>query len=264
MKTFAEATAVRAADGGFVTDLDPLWAVGDKLHGGYLLAVLGRAVTASGGGHAHPVAVTASFLRPPAAGPASVSVTLLREGRTTAQYRASLVQDGRVCVEALVTQGALDDAAPWWSAAPAPDLPGEDECVLLPADSPGSPFRVHILDVVEHRLDPSSLGFAMGQPSQTGRTGAWLRLADGADWDPLSLLVALDPAPPISLVLGVRGWAPTITLTAYLRRLPAPGPLRVTMQAAEITSGRMDETALAWDAKGNLVAQATQLAAIRH
>ena len=264
MTTFAEATAVRAAEGGFVADLDPLWAVGDKLHGGYLLAVLARAVSATAGGHAHPVAVTASFLRPPAAGPATVSVTLLRAGRTTAQYRAGLVQDGQACVEALVTQGALDDAAPWWSAAPAPGLPAEDECVLLPADSPGSPLRVHILDVVEHRLDPSSLGFAMGQPSQTGRTGAWLRLADGADWDPLSLLVALDPAPPISLVLGVRGWAPTITLTAYLRRLPAPGPLRVTMQAAEITSGRMDETALAWDAKGNLVAQATQLAAIRH
>jgi acyl-coenzyme A thioesterase PaaI-like protein len=264
MKTFAEATAVRADKGGFLVDLDPRWAVGDKLHGGYLLAVLGRAVTAGSPGHAHPVAITASFLRPPVAGAAGVSVTMLRSGRTTALYRAGLVQDGQVCVEALVTQGALDDAAPWWTAAPAPEIPAEDECVLLPAESPGSPFRVHILDVVEHRLDPSSLGFALGQPSQAGRTAAWLRLADGADWDPLSLLVALDPAPPISLVLGVAGWAPTITLTAYLRRLPAPGPLRVTMQAAEITSGRMDETALAWDAKGNLVAQATQLAAIRH
>jgi acyl-coenzyme A thioesterase PaaI-like protein len=264
MKTFAEATAVLATEGGFVADLDPRWAVGDKLHGGYLLAILGRAVAARSSGHAHPVAVTASFLRPPVAGPATVSVTVLREGRSTALYRAALVQDGQVCVEALVTQGALDDAAPWWTAAAAPSLPAEEECVLLPAESPGSPFRVHILDVVEHRLDPSSLGFAVGQPSQTGRTGAWLRLTDGADWDPLGLLVALDPAPPISLVLGVSGWAPTITLTAYLRRLPAPGPLRVTMQAAEITSGRMDETAMAWDSKGNLVAQATQLAAIRH
>jgi hypothetical protein len=38
----------------------------------------------------------------------------------------------------------------------------------------------------------------------------------------------------------------------------------MTMQAAEIASGRMDGTAPAWDSKGNLVAQATQLAAIRH
>lgn len=48
-----------------------------------------------------------------------------------------------------------------------------------------------------------------------------------------------------------------------VRRLPAPGPLRVTMHATDITAGRMDETAQAWDATGNLVAQATQLAAVR-
>jgi acyl-coenzyme A thioesterase PaaI-like protein len=263
MKTFAEATAVIERDGSFVAELDPQWAVGDKLHGGYLMAVLGRAVSAAAG-HEHPVAITTSFLRPPAAGEATVEVVTLREGRTTSQYRATLAQDGQVCAEALVTQGGLDDAEPWWSAAPPPELPPEEECVRLPSVAPGAPFVVPLLDVVEHRLDPSVLGFAVGQPSKAGRTGAWLRLADGADWDPLSLLVALDLAPPISLTLGVTGWAPTITFTAYLRRLPAPGPLRVTMRAAEITSGRMDETALAWDTKGNLVAQATQLAAIRH
>jgi acyl-coenzyme A thioesterase PaaI-like protein len=264
VKSFAEATAVIArADGAYQAELDPQWAVGDKLHGGYLMAVLGRAVSAAAG-HEHPVAVTTSFLRPPAAGPAIVRVTPLREGRGSALYRASLEQNELVCAEAMITQGGLDDAEPWWSAAPPPELPPEDECVLLPPDAPGAAFRVHLLEVVEHRLDPASLGFAAGRPSKTGRTGAWLRLADGSDWDPLSLLVALDLAPPISLTLGVTGWAPTITFTAYLRRLPAPGPLRVTMQAAEITSGRMDETALAWDTKGNLVAQATQLAAIRH
>ncbi|AEV85177.1 hypothetical protein ACWT_4157 [Actinoplanes sp. SE50] len=122
---------------------------------------------------------------------------------------------------------------------------------------------MHLLDVVDHRLDPSCLGFAVGQPSSTGQVSGWLRLSDGTDWDPWSLLVALDPSPPISLTLGIQGWAPTVSLTAYLRRLPAPGPLRMTMRAAEVTSGRMDETALLWDSKGALVAQATQLAAVR-
>lgn len=262
MKTFAEATAVRAVDGGFRAELDAHWAVGDKLHGGYLMAVLARAVTAAAS-HPHTVAVSTSFLLPPAPGPATVAVVPLREGRSTAQYRATLEQDGRVCAEALVTQGVLDDAEAYWSAAPPPELPPEDDCFLLPADAPGASVRVHLLDVVEHRLDPAALGFAVGRPSRSGRVGAWLRLADGADWDPLSMLVALDLAPPISLTLGVTGWAPTITFTAYNRRLPAPGPLRILMNAAEITSGRMDETALAWDVKGNLVAQATQLAAIR-
>jgi acyl-coenzyme A thioesterase PaaI-like protein len=264
MKTFAEATAVVPSDVGYRAELDAQWAVGDKLHGGYLMAVLARAVTTTATAmHPHTIAISTSFLRPPASGVASVNVELLREGRATAQFRAALVQDGQTCAEALVTQGELDDAEPWWSAAQVPELPAEDECFLLPSEPPGAAFPVPLLDVVEHRLDPAALGFAVGQPSQKGQIGGWLRLADGADWDPLSLLIALDLAPPISLTLGVMGWAPTITFTAYNRRLPAPGPLRVVMNAAEITSGRMDETALAWDSKGNLVAQATQLAAIR-
>jgi len=107
------------------------------------------------------------------------------------------------------------------------------------------------------------LGFAAGQPSRDGRVAGWLRLADGADWDPLSLLIATDPAPPVSLTLGVTGWAPTLSLTAYVRRLPVPGPVRVVMHSSEITSGRMDEIVEVWDDGDNLVAQGIQLAAVR-
>ncbi|WP_250037669.1 thioesterase family protein [Paractinoplanes maris] len=259
MKSFREATAV---DQDRQADLDPQWAVGDKLHGGYLMAVLGRAVAATAP-LPHLVAMTTTFLRPPAPGAARVEVEALREGRTAGQYRARLMQDGTPCAEALVTQGTLDASAPWWARAKPPALPAEEDCLLLPSNQPGSPFTVHLLDVVEHRLDPACLGFAAGQPSQDGRVAGYLRLADGADWDPLSLLIATDPAPPVSLTLGVTGWAPTLSLTAYVRRLPAPGPVRVVMHSNEITSGRMDEVVEVWDAADNLVAQATQLAAVR-
>ncbi|GAB2572257.1 hypothetical protein Aab01nite_03430 [Paractinoplanes abujensis] len=262
MKTFTEATAVVAADGALEADLDAGWAIGDKLHGGYLMAILGRAV-ATTAEHPHLVSMTTTFLRPPAAGRARVTVELLRAGRTAGQYRARLEQDGQPCAEALVTQGLLDRSQPWWGRAKPPALPAEDECVRLPAQAPGSPFPVPLLDLVEHRLDPAVLGFAAGQPSPDGQTAGWLRFADGADWDPLSLLIATDPAPPISLTLGLTGWAPTLSLTAYVRRLPAPGPLRFAMRSSEITSGRMDEIVEVWDAADTLVAQATQLAAVR-
>ncbi|MBU2665476.1 thioesterase family protein [Actinoplanes bogorensis] len=258
MKSFAGATAVVAGR----ADLDPQWAIGDKLHGGYIMAVLGRAV-AEQAELPHLVAMSTTFLRPPTAGPATVTVDVLRAGRSAGQYRARLEQDGHPCAEALVTQGVLDSAEPWWGRAKPPALPPEEECFRLPSEAPGSPFPVPLLDLVEHRLDPSVLGFAMGQPSREGRTAGWLRFADGADWDPLSLLIATDPAPPISLTLGVNGWAPTLSLTAYVRRLPAPGPLRFVMGSSEITSNRMDETVEVWDSADTLVAQATQLAAVR-
>ena len=56
---------------------------------------------------------------------------------------------------------------------------------------------------------------------------------------------------------------PTLELTAYVRALPAPGPVRVLHKAQLIEGNRVDEACFVWDSRGRLVAQATQLAGIR-
>jgi hypothetical protein len=119
------------------------------------------------------------------------------------------------------------------------------------------------MDVVDVRVDPDLLRWALGHPTHRGVIGGWQRLADSSDWDPASLLVALDAAPPVSFDLGSPGWAPTIQFSAYVRRLPVAGPIRFHVHANDVGGGRMDEIAYAWDAKGRLVAQATQIAAVR-
>ncbi|MET9343060.1 thioesterase family protein [Nonomuraea sp. NPDC003804] len=265
MTTFGEATAVvPRADGGFDATLDETWSVGGKAHGGYLLAVMGRAAVESAGhDHPHVTAVSGAFVSPPAFGPARVEVETLRQGKAVTQVRARLSQDGAPLVEALITLGRLTEEDPWWSDLEPVDLPDEQECWLSPTEPPGAGMRVPLMEVIEQRLNPAHLAFAFGEPSRRGVIAGWQRLADGSDWDPLSLLVAMDPVPPVSFDLGATGWVPTIQLSAYIRRLPAPGPLRVRLTASDVTGERMDETAHAWDAKGRLVAQATQLAAVR-
>ena len=244
--------------------LDAQWSVDTKLHGGYLLAILGRAAAhAAGSGYRHLTAISGSFLVPPEPGPALVRVEVLRAGRSSAQLRARLIQHGVPSVEALITQGRITQADSWWSLLDPVELPDEQDCFLVPCDAPAAGFSVPLMDVVEQRLDPGVLGFAVGAPSGRGVIAGWQRLADGTDWDPLSLLIALDPVPPVSYDLGVPGWTPSVSLTAYIRALPAPGPVRVRMQATEITDDRMDEVAHVWDARGRLVAQSTQIAAIR-
>ncbi|RZQ63819.1 thioesterase family protein [Amycolatopsis suaedae] len=265
MSAFAAASAVSrtAPDSAeFTAELDPQWTVGDKLHGGYLLAVMARAAGEIAH-HPHLTAISGSFAVPPRPGPATVAVELLRAGTGVSQLRATLVQEGKPAAEALITQGTLDDADSWWSSVEPIDIPPEENCVPATADAPGAGFRVNLLDVVDQRVDPRHAGFAVGKPAGDGVISSWQRLADGSDWDPLSLLVALDPVPPVSYDLGMPGWAPTVQFTAYLRRLPAPGPVRVRMFATDVGGGRMDETARAWDSKGRPVAQATQLAAVR-
>ncbi|MEU1726379.1 thioesterase family protein [Nonomuraea sp. NPDC005692] len=266
MGTFGEATALvaRGAD-EFGATLDAQWSVGTKLHGGYLLAVLARAACQSGAGERHPhvTAVSGAFVEPPVPGPADVRVEPLRIGRSLAQVRVSLAQEGRVRVESHVTLGVLDDGDPWWTSLPPVELPAEEDCFLAPTDPPGADFPVPLMAVVEERVDPAHLAFAFGAPTRRGEIASWQRLADGSDWDPLSLLVALDPVPPVSFDLGLSGWVPTIQLSAYIRRLPAPGPIRVRLSATDVGGDRMDEVAHVWDSKGRLVAQATQLAAVR-
>ena len=52
-----------------------------------------------------------------------------------------------------------------------------------------------------------------------------LRFVDGRDPDPLALLYAVDALPPATFDLsGTTGWVPTLSLTAYVRAPPAPGP----------------------------------------
>jgi hypothetical protein len=102
----------------------------------------------------------------------------------------------------------------------------------------------------------------------SGEVSGWLRFANGADFDPVSLLYAADSFPPATLTLGSVGWAPTLELTVYVRGIPAPGPLRVRQRAGLLHGDTpdtmtVDQVCEVWDSRDHLVAQATQLALVR-
>lgn len=270
-KGFAEVSAlsVRRQEGNlqdFDADIDADWTIGGKPHGGYLLALLGRAALIATG-QPHVLASAATYLRPPNPGAATVSTLVLREGRSATQVRASISQAGETCVEAHVTVGHIDPAStPYWTAPRAGSVPATacdiDECVALREGPPGG-HRVAIMDQVELRLDPASLGYLSAKPSGRGEVRGWLKLPFGEAFDSVSLLFAADALPPATFDIEMAGWVPTLTLTVYVRAVPEPGPVQVLQRAALIQGRLVDETCYVWDAKGALVAQATQLAGIR-
>ncbi len=267
---FDAATAVTARRDGSAYDatVDGSWTIGDKPNGGYLLALMARAarqtVQSSGADHPDPLAASATYLRPPEAGPAVVRTELRRAGRTASQVHVALDQGGAMAVEALITLGTLrPEATPWWSDAPPPELAPEPECVRLVADVPGEQFRAAIMDVIEVRLDPAVTGFTTGSPGGGGELRGWLRFTDGRAADTLSLLFVADAYPPATFELVRAGWVPTLELTVYVRGIPAPGPLRVRQRARLVEGGMVDEICEVWDSRGRAVAQGTQLARIR-
>ena len=272
---FDRATAVTLRhaddDGRAVHDLevDPGWTIGDKPNGGYLLAALARAAVATtsaieGPAHPHALSATAAYVGPPALGPAEVHTEVLRRGRGMSQARSRLVQEGGVRVEATFTLGRLDpDAAPWWGGEPVPDLAGTPAERRMPEAGRGD-MHLPIMERVDIRLDPATAGFTEGRPAGVGEIRARLAFADGRAPDPLALLYAVDALPPATFDLAdLTGWVPTLSLTAYVRALPAPGPLVVRQRARLVEARTVDETCDVWDSRGRLVAQATQLAGIR-
>ena len=57
--------------------------------------------------------------------------------------------------------------------------------------------RVAILEQIEVRLDPDSLGFTTGHPSGRGELRGWLAPPSDEGFDSLSLLFAVDAFPPL-------------------------------------------------------------------
>ena len=99
MHAFDLATAVRGGPGSWKATVDEGWTIGDRPNGGYLLALATRAALGEVD-HPHPLAVSAQFLAPPAAGPAELEVVPLRAGRSLSTARVTLSQDGRPQLEA--------------------------------------------------------------------------------------------------------------------------------------------------------------------
>ena len=260
---FDSATAVRRAEGGGLTaELDPGWDVGSGiLNGGYLLAVAARAAVLEGP-HPHPVGLSASYLRAPAAGPTSLVVVPGTAGRTLAHSLVTLGDAGTPALTVQATTATLTDVPSAYSV-PMPDVPPVEECFSLAEHAHLAPPGVQVPGLslrVDTRLDPGTAGWALGQPSGEPVLRAWMRFADGREPDPLALVVFADALPPTSFALGNLGWAPTVQLQVLVRALPAPGWCLVEARSSEVSGGWVDEDYRIWDSTGRLVAQSRQLA----
>jgi Thioesterase-like superfamily len=252
----------------YAGEIDPAWSIGGRPNGGYLMAMVARAcVLTVEPDHGDPLGVSAAFPASPEPGPVELEVDVVRRGRAFSTLRARMRQDGRSQVEAVVTCGRLADAAETvFDGTTRPALPPIDACFELPTQGPG--FEVLLMGVVRERLDPAVLGWAQGRPGGVPEIRGYLSLQDGREPDALSLVLAVDAAPPPTFELGIQGWVPTLQLSAWIRQRPAAGPLVLRSRPSLVTTtaagtGFTDETCEVWDSTGALVATGHQLAGLR-
>ncbi|WP_406409111.1 thioesterase family protein [Streptomyces halstedii] len=252
-------------EGVYDAELSAGWTIIQAVNGGYLLAMLGRALS-DALPHSDPFSVSAHYLTASAPGPAVIRTQTVRTGRTLSTGQASLFQyaeDGTEVerIRVLATYGDLDGLTDEVrTSAEPPAIPPREDC-LGPSDGPAPiPGSSAITERLDIKLDPATVGWAVGAPSGRGEMRGWFGLADGRDPDPFSLLLAVDALPPTAFELGLKGWTPTIELTTHIRCRPAPGPLRVSITTRNLAGGFLEEDADVWDSAGRLVAQSRQLA----
>jgi hypothetical protein len=261
-----DTAVVRREPGVYDTELSAGWTIINAVNGGYLLAVVGRAL-ADALPHPDPFTVSAHYFTPSVPGPAVVRTDVVRSGRTLSSGQASLFQydaEGNEVerIRVLASYGDLDALTDdVRTTAKPPAIPPQEHCFSA-SDGPAPPIPGSnaITDRLDLRLDPATVGWALGAPSGKGEMRAWFGLADGRDADPLSLLLTVDALPPTSFELGLKGWTPTVELTCHVRCRPAPGPLRVSIVTRNLAGGFLEEDAEVWDSADRLVAQSRQLA----
>ncbi|MGW4027771.1 thioesterase family protein [Streptomyces sp. NPDC004838] len=264
---FDRDTAVTLREPGvYDAELSAGWTISHAVNGGYLLALLGRAL-GDVLPHPDPFTVSAHYLSASQPGPAVIRTQTVRAGRTLSTGQASLFQYGEDGAEVerirvLATNGDLGELTDEvrTSALP-PSIPPYENCLGTDdGPTPRLSGSSAILERLNIRLDPATVGWVVGAPSGKGEMRGWFSLVDGRDADPLSLLLTVDAMPPAAFDLGLKGWTPTIELTAHIRCRPAPGPLRVAITTRNLAGGYLEEDAEIWDSRDRLVAQSRQLA----
>jgi acyl-CoA thioesterase len=259
---FTEATTVEdRGEGCWSVELADGWDVMGNTNGGYMLAVVGRAIREATG-RPDPITVTAHYLSPGHAGPATVATELVRSGRRYSTMSARLRAGDRDLLAVLATFGDVSDHedAPELVLGAPPDLPPVEDCVPIVADPP---FPPPYMDKVELRLHPDDAGFASGSPTGVPLLRGWFRLRDGEENDTISLLAAVDSFPPTIVNADVPlAWTPTIELTAHIRARPAPGWLACAVSSRFVQGGFLEVDGEVWDSTGSLVAQSRQLALV--
>lgn len=253
-------TAVAALGGGrFAATMSERWWVGNGPNGGYVAAVILKAIVAAAAGARPPRSLTVHFLEAPAAGPVEVAVTIEREGSRASFLSARVTQDGATRATALAV---LSES---WS---------EDGFSEVEMPAAGEPGELHTLDPsVEGRpnmLQNYRLRPALGEPAFSGgpaRNGAWIRTREPRTLDAPLAATLLDtwfPAPFVRLD-GPRR-APTIDYTVHFRSpLPPAGAgpedaYLIAFRSGTARHGFFEEDGELWSADGVLLAQSRQLA----
>jgi acyl-CoA thioesterase len=250
----------------FGAEIAPDWRAGRGPHGGYLAAMLLRALIETVADDARaPRSLTIHYARAPEHGPVQISTTIERQGRSLSTLSARMQQDGEL-VAIVLAAFSMPWGGPELSDVRMPEVeppdPSREGIKMIKRGGPE--FANHI--VLQPRIEGSV--FVGGE--QPMQIRGWIGLAEARPIDALSLAFfsdALIPAPYMRM--SEPAAVPTVDLTVHFRERLHPAPdadpreLCLAQTTTElIHDGFFIEDGLIWAGDGTLLAHSRQLAIV--
>jgi acyl-CoA thioesterase len=277
---FDRDTAVAAVDpsvagpGVYEARVDRGWWIVRGPNGGYVAALLLRALAAEVPAERAPRSLTVHYTAPPAEGPVLVHTRVERIGRSLSTLSARMVQGDRLLALAL---GAFSTPrpGPLFDHARMPEAPPPDAC-------PSFPSGIPMHERYEYRWAVGAPPRTLAQPpgwadpfvagAGEALCGGWIRLAEPRVADAALVGAYTDAWPPACFSWApdreAIGPVPTVDLTIHFRSvLPRPGARAddwclAVFRSRLAAGGFVEEDGEVWSRDGVLLAQSRQLAVI--
>ncbi|HZJ26843.1 MAG TPA: thioesterase family protein [Acidimicrobiia bacterium] len=258
---FDQETAVRCIDADrYEADMSTAWWVARGPNGGYLAAVILRALAATvDDPQRSPRSLTVHYASPPTEGTVRLITTRERVGRSLTTVTCRTEQDGRLVALAVAAFSA-PRPGPEFCDVVMPQVPGPEAFVPRPLPAEAPP--------IARRWDTR---WAIGRPPVPGApgTGGWIRLPEVRSVDALVAAAMTDGwIPPMLGRIQEPAIVPTVDLTIHFRsELPHPGLapdayVLAVFRTRAAAGGFLEEDGEIWAPDGTLLAQSRQLATI--
>ena len=231
-------------DNKFIVNPNTNYFVGNTPHGGYLMAIMHKALTNT---LPHSTAITSSvqYLDRIDAKPFELEVEIFKASRGSSSGIVKLKQDDKICTTFTGTCSDFefmkghDDLQ-----KPLPDIfieKDKNDYVKMNYDKISKGFTPSFIQQLECLIHPDHAWWNRDSDTKSkdnnARCSAFLEM-EGGQPDQFCLSFYSDILPPVVCnKYGPLGWIPTITLTTHIRQLPTTSQLYVDFIATDINKG---------------------------
>ncbi len=248
--------------GSFEAQIDRGWWVIRGPNGGYIAAIIQRAISAvEDDKDRKPRSLTLHYISPPVEGKALIETRVERRGRSLSTITARMSQNGALRALALAAVSSPRESHEFYHAA-MPNVPPPED---LPSAQPNIPAN----ERYEYRFIPEK---SPRSGSEEALVAAWIRLKEPRTLDYPVLAAYADALPPAVFAQANEasefGALPTVDLTVHYRMDPATvevGPedfCLAIFRSRLAHGGYIEEDGEIWSPGGELLAQSRQLAVI--